>query len=55
MMSDYSNKPIKPCKYCGNLPKASDVGGINPYYEFTCGCDKGVVIDVPSHERVKAM
>ena len=35
---------LKPCKFCGNVPIVSDVGGNNPYYEVGCGCHKGVVI-----------
>lgn len=42
---------IKPCKHCGATPKVSDVGGNNPYYEITCGCDKGVFIEVARKEE----
>lgn len=40
MMSESS----VPCKYCGNIPQVSDVGGNNAYYELGCNCHEGIVI-----------
>lgn len=47
MMSDC---PI-PCKYCGNVPKVSDVGGNNAYYGVSCSCDKGMVVEARSKDK----
>lgn len=35
---------LTPCKSCDTLPKVSDVGGNNAYYELGCKCHEGIVI-----------
>ena len=35
---------LNPCKFCGEVPVLSDVGGNNPYYEIGCKCEEGLVV-----------
>ena len=42
---------VNNCKFCGAAPQIADVGGNNPYYEITCGCEKGVFVGAERKEE----
>jgi hypothetical protein len=44
---------LNPCKFCGEVPVLSDVGGNNAYYEIGCKCEKGMVVG--SYDRAETI